>query len=793
MNTHLLKTLLVLLIALVSITAQAQTSAVAAPIVRDVNPAAVIGGGANVQPAPLPVAATPGVSLSTTDPTQPSTRMMAAMMAHGSAIPTMGVKGIVIGSSGAGGGLVIFEVAGGSRVLARAGSAFTVLTDGEPHKLLVKGITSDGIEIEAPDQREVAILPIFTPVSRQRANQPGVVSYVEFRDLPLIEALRMLSDQTGNNYSASVEANKIPVNVMLRNVPADSVVEEICKSHNLWFKSDKVSNIMRIMTVAEFEKDLVGFREEQTEVFTLKYPNVAEVTNAIADLYGSRVQISSSPDDIDESSRRDLESRFDRFQVLTQGAQQASAVSGNVLGQTTNGSNSGVGGTYGIGGGFGTSFNSSGGSTTYNGSGYNRNRYEQNRTPPPPLDDGAFRNLTPEQAQRVERSLIAQRRAGDPALTGGAEPDLETLRLHPANIYISSSKRNNMIAVRTSDTRAMEDIRALVTRMDVQTPLVLLEVKVVTIELGNDFRSAFDYQFGNGKTSGSFTSSGTGLSTPATGGGFTAASSNPSDMTFTIASDNFRAQMQLFEQKNLVKTLASPTLLTANNEISRLFLGEERPVVQNISSQTILTDNNVATTPNTTTQFRNVGNTLLITPNINSDRTVTLRLVQENSYITPNGASIPVVTASAQNSTTGNVQNVSVDVVGTRSVSGTFVAKDGMAIAIGGMIEVTESNQRGQVPVLGDIPLVGQLFRRQEKIKSRSELVVIICPHIMSTPADSERITKDLLKRLAPASVDRLTQEGFYPRDNGGVIPKATPVDDILFPPVPPRVTPVGK
>ncbi|RYZ79859.1 MAG: hypothetical protein EOP06_26425 [Proteobacteria bacterium] len=198
-----------------------------------------------------------------------------------------------------------------------------------------------------------------------------------------------------------------------------------------------------------------------------------------------------------------------------------------------------------------------------------------------------FRDLTPEQAQRVERALTAPASAGSVA-------DVEGLRKRPATIFVTASRRNNMVVVRTADTRALDDIRTLVRRMDVQTPMVLLEVKVVSIELGREFRSAFDYQFSDGTTSASFTRE--GVTVPPAAGAFFGGGLNSSDMTFTIVNNNFRARMQLFEQKNRIKTLATPMLLTANNEVSRLFLGEERPLVRGISSQTIITDNNVATT-----------------------------------------------------------------------------------------------------------------------------------------------------------------------------------------------------
>ncbi|MCE9610879.1 MAG: hypothetical protein K8R23_11855 [Chthoniobacter sp.] len=700
------------------------------------------------------------------DPTKASPRMKAAMMAGGSAVPEMTVKGLVL-SAARETASVMFELKGGTRVLARPRVPFTVTTDGETRKLVIKQISAEGIEVEAPAQQESVIIPSFGPALSQRGGLAGEVDYAEFRELPLVDALRMLSDQTGNNYSASVEANKIAVSAMLRNVAANSVVEEICKSHNLWFKRDAASGIMRIMTVGEFEKDLVGFREEQTEVFTLKFPNVPVVATAIADLFGDRVQLSLGTEEQDEDSRRDLEGRFDRFDVLTQRTQTSGAGGGNVVGNNVNGFVSNGGISSGFGG-----LNGGGRYGSRSGETLDRTRSDRRRAGDEATagDDELFRSLTPDQAQRVDRALGAARRGGEQSA------DVEGLRKRPATIFVTASRRNNMVVVRTADARALTDIRALVTRMDVQTPLVLLEVKVVSIELGKDFRSAFDYQFSDGATGASFSRENTPL--PLNGGAIAGAGLNSSDMTFTVVSNNFRARMQLFEQKNRVKTLATPMLLTANNEVSRLFLGEERPLVRGISSQTIITDNNVATTPNTTTEFRNVGNTLLITPNINSDRTVTLRLVQENSFISPNAATIPVVTSGQ--TTANRVQDVKVDVVGTRSVSGTFVAKDDMAIAIGGMIEEVDSDQRGQVPVLGDIPGLGFLFRRQEKTKTRRELVIIIRPHIMSTPADSERLTKDMLQQLAPAALERLVDDGFLPEmpliPNARSVKKAVPL-----------------
>jgi general secretion pathway protein D len=209
-------------------------------------------------------------------------------------------------------------------------------------------------------------------------------------------------------------------------------------------------------------------------------------------------------------------------------------------------------------------------------------------------------------------------------------------------------------------------------------------------------------------------------------------------------------------------------LLTANDEVSRLFIGDERPMVRNITSQTIANGDTTITVPQTEIQFQDVGTLLLITPNINADRTVTLRLLQENSEINEGGASIPIYSATDG----GIIQNVSVDVVSSRSVSGTFVAKDEMTMAVGGLVTEVESEQERRVPFLGRIPLLGWFFKSKERVKQRTELIVMIRPHVISTPADGEDISKRVLEGLSehPARDGRksldVLKEGDKPLDN---------------------------
>ena len=238
---------------------------------------------------------------------------------------------------------------------------------------------------------------------------------------------------------------------------------------------------------------------------------------------------------------------------------------------------------------------------------------------------------------------------------------------------------------------------------------------------------------------------------------------NPDHLVFQYVGRYLHARMQLLAGEGRITTLATPVLLTANNEVSRLFAGEERPVNRSFDGgQTVVGDGGTVVTPATTgIEFRPVGTSLIITPNINADRTVTLLLLQETSSINENGATVLVPVDTG-------FQRQPVDVVQSRSVSGTVVAKDGQMIAIGGLIEEQLSDQREGIPILSQIPLLGFFFRRQEVSRIRRELVITITPHVLTTPQEAEAASRRLLREnsIHPKRNDpRGSLESFSPDD----------------------------
>lgn len=589
-----------------------------------------------------------------------------------------------------------------------------------------------------------------------------MLAHLEFNQTPLVDAARLISAETGLNIVCSTEAGATKVSIFLQNVAAQTAVQELCKAHNLACQTDETNRIIRISTVDEFQKNLTNFRDQQTQVFTLLYPNAVLVANAISDLYGERVMFSLD-DDSANDELLDLQNRFSRFDLVDQRS-QGFGTNSNSLGTSANG-------------GLGTSSGYLGGAGVTSGStlGSQRNNRPGNST----VSEGEdLRQLTAEQANRLAQS----------SATGAQQQaTLDALRKRQANIYLAVIRRNNNIIVRTSDLDAMKEIEKLIKRLDVPTPLVLLEVKVLQIDLSDSFNSAFDFQFSNGSgVAGGFTSgdiippagdqlSGTAARNASLTPGGSGLQSN--NLIFQVVSNNFRARLQMLESKNRVTQLAAPLLLTANNEVSRLFVGEEYPIVQNITSQTVVNNNTTTTSPNTTFQFEPVGTTLLLTPNINADHTVTLRVLQENSQVVTGGASIPVVTGN------GTVQSESIDIVSTRTFSGTVVAKDSLTLAIGGLISEQVNDQRDEVPILGKLPLIGVLFRRQNTGRSRSEFVILVRPYILNTPAESERLSQNLMRELSihpNARQFQGTMKTFVPNEVPRAIPGPTPASRVF-------------
>jgi general secretion pathway protein D len=152
-------------------------------------------------------------------------------------------------------------------------------------------------------------------------------------------------------------------------------------------------------------------------------------------------------------------------------------------------------------------------------------------------------------------------------------------------------------------------------------------------------------------------------------------------------------------------------------------------------------------------------------------------LLEENSRVIPNGANIPI-----PNSTGIGVTQVPVDTVARQNFTGTVVAKDGLTIAVGGLIDEGVSDHRTEVPVLGRIPYIGMFFRRQDTRRFRNELIILIRPFVMTTPCEAGEASNALVSRLSihPAGPDPSSLGAFTPMEVLRPNPPVTRLQQLL-------------
>ncbi|MEM8955285.1 MAG: hypothetical protein AAGD22_14120 [Verrucomicrobiota bacterium] len=598
------------------------------------------------------------------------------------------LAGLVVGGRKApfvGTGSAIFRI-GDRFVLAREGESFA--TEGRTY--LVTSATVSQVSLESSRGEK---LVLRSPASADASGTVSEIAIVEFLEVPLHLAARALSDETGIRIAPSRDARDALVNLYLRDVSGAEVLDTLVLTHQLYMSDLPEAEIVRLHTTEEFTRDAGSLRDERTQVFTLKYPNARDVAYSIRDLFGDRVRLSERFDDQEEPGEYltdDLEQRLERFDVIDARG-QGFGIDGS--------------GGVGLGGGIISSrslSNRVGNSRSFR----NSNRLNQDQ------NIAENERLTAEDQLSTEE--IAALQAGDPVV-------IEQVLRQRADIFVTVIDRLNKVVVRTRDEKTMSEIADLVERLDVPTALVLLEVRIMEVLLDRGLDTAFRWD----------------LTSPPWFGRFTGGSPNPigtGDFVFTYLDSQFQAQIEALQRADKLTVLGKPMLLTANNEVSRLFIGEEVPLNRNFTAgQTIVTGDAPIVTPSgTDIEFRPVGSTLFITPNINADRTVTLRVLQEESRIDEGGADVLVPAAD------GGFENQTIDIVASQTASGTFVARDQETIAIGGLITESIRSRRSQIPILGDIPILGILARNQSLGRVRTEIVLLLKPHIIQNPGEGE-------------------------------------------------------
>lgn len=536
-----------------------------------------------------------------------------------------------------------------------------------------------------------------TAIAAEQTYSSTFIHEFEFDGALLRDVIRALSEQTGKNIIATQEASQIEVSIYLKNIQLKDAIEAICRINDLWYRQDGDSGTYRIMTTEEFQRDITVYKNDRVRVFRLLNPNVRIVAQAIEDLFGPRVELSLGLDPAQEQ------------EFVT---------------------SSGLGGFGGSAGG-GTSLS---GGTNRGGSRSSSNSRSSSRVSTTGGGGGASIR---EPGTEIQDELTVDQIAALSASRVSSE-NLQNITSQFAPIYVTVNNEHNLIAVRTSDRDVMKEIASLIDQMDKPVPQVLLEMKVLDVLIDDDFRSLANVTTNVGQSdvadtanAGSFFPTNSFLfgNFPLEGGSF----------IYQFISNRVRATLELLIQNNRINVLSKPVILASNNRPAQLFVGQETILTTGVSSDVIVNQTNTSTFIQPETETRQVGNSITITPFINADDSITLSLQQETSSVNENGGTVLVQNGA------GGVSEVAIDTVNTAALAGTVMAKHGYTMAVGGLIRNTKSNNVSKVPVLGDIPIVGTLFRRETQGDEHRELVLLVTPYVMHKGTDYENVTREKL------------------------------------------------
>lgn len=265
-------------------------------------------------------------------------------------------------------------------------------------------------------------------------------------------------------------------------------------------------------------------------------------------------------------------------------------------------------------------------------------------------------------------------------------------------LVVVTDRRENLALVQ----RYLDDLQDALRRQ------VIIEAKIIQVSLSSGFEYGIDWNLlandviksGSLSIASNFASGATGLNVQYTG--------DPSRRNV------LDGVLDALATQGDVKVLSSPRISVLNNQSAVITVGRQIPYLQwqaqsNNDDQTIIVPEVVTA---------NTGISLGITPQIDAAGVITLHI-------------IPVVSELAEYKTFSyNNNTFDVPVINTRQTDTIVRVDDGKTIIIGGLITEIDSNNSSQVPLVGDIPLLGRLFRRQKNVDERVELVVMLTPTV---------------------------------------------------------------
>lgn len=345
----------------------------------------------------------------------------------------------------------------------------------------------------------------------------------------------------------------------------------------------------------------------------------------------------------------------------------------------------------------------------------------------------------------------------------GAQPGVSPKE----GVRIIPDEENNLLVV-VAPPHEWRIISRLLKSLDIMPRQVLNEVLVAEVRLTDDLKYGIEFLLG-GTPAAASTSTGTSGSTSGTSGVLVAGQtttaapatlqgvelSTPASAAFTAASgftfvatdtlNKLKGLINLLASQGKVNILASPHIMAANNQEATIMIGEEVPI---LTSQSVPLVSQTTSFQTSTVQYRNTGIILSVKPQINANGLVTLEIAQEVS--------------DAKGTSTGVSGTPTFTV---RQAKTSLITGDNQTVVLGGLIREDRTLTQAGIPGLRKMPVFGPLFGSEGVSKQKTELLVLITPHIITNLEEGAKVTHDMKEKVGLEEPPPLRREAPKPRE----------------------------
>jgi general secretion pathway protein D len=347
-------------------------------------------------------------------------------------------------------------------------------------------------------------------------------------------------------------------------------------------------------------------------------------------------------------------------------------------------------------------------------------------------------------AQTTNRSSTTNRRTTPTTSTnrnasgaGGSGRSASSNGLYPnateiGTAIITSDPESRRIIVVT-DAETNEAVRQFIESLDKPKPQVLINVVFLQVTHNNDLDIGTEFSYDGSILGGNTTESTLtrfGLASATTGG------------FYNVTAPDISATIRALSVVGKTEILSRPSILARSSQQATIIVGQEVPFITNSRiSDTGQTTNTV--------QYQDIGIILRVTPFINSEGLVEMIVTPEISALSDRTVAIS--------------DTVNTPVIDKRSADTVVVTPSNRTVVIGGLISDQTTDQDSKVPLLGSIPVVGNLFKRKVKTTAKTELMIFLTPHVIGQPTDLAALTEQQRENLrlpaktfTPAQVENL-------------------------------------